>query len=131
MNRRRALEELEILTDDAPDDILSKGERDSWTSDKTTRRLFVAKRYRVLLLIGDDLNDFVWAGYQPSADVRRNLAWTHANMWGHRWFIIPNANYGGWERAVYGFNDALPRREKIQLKKHSIQTRVDQPEKPK
>jgi len=96
---RRALEELEILTDDAPDDILSKGERDSWTSDKTTRRLFVAKRYRVLLLIGDDLNDFVWAGYQPSADVRRNLAWTHANMWGHRWFIIPNANYGGWERA--------------------------------
>ena len=38
--------------------VLSPGEN-GWTSDKTARRSAIAKSYRVLLLVGDDMNDFV------------------------------------------------------------------------
>ena len=33
-------------------------EKDDWTSKKGTRRTFVAKDYRVLLLVGDNYGDF-------------------------------------------------------------------------
>src|SRR4030095_6643912 len=45
-------------------DVLALGERppeggDAWTSDKTARRAYLARRYRIVLLVGDDLRDFV------------------------------------------------------------------------
>jgi len=118
---RRNLEQLGLVDPNALDNILSKGERETWSSNKQSRRAFVARRYRVLLLIGDDLNDFVWAGDSPSASARRQLAETHADMWGRRWFLIPNPNYGGWERAVYKFDDGLPRNKKIEAKRSAIE----------
>jgi acid phosphatase len=52
----------------------------------------------VLLLIGDDFNDFVAAG--PSAEARAAAAAAYDNYWGERWFLLPNPTYGSWERAV-------------------------------
>ncbi len=68
------------------------------TSDKTERRRHVAAKHRVLLLLGDDFNDFVL----PPASVaaRADLARFHADKWGVKWFLIPNPTYGSWERAV-------------------------------
>jgi len=68
------------------------------TSDKTERRRHVAAKHRVLLLLGDDFNDFV----KPPDSVaeRAELARFHADKWGVKWFVIPNPTYGSWERAV-------------------------------
>ena len=113
---RRNLELLELCKPDGPDLILSKNERDDWTSDKATRRAYVAKRYRILLLVGDDLNDFVSVGYRPSPAMRRQLARKHAAMWGKQWIILPNASYGGWERSLYEWKDDSTGASKLQKK---------------
>ncbi len=41
------------------DTVLVPGERPDWSSEKSTRRAEVASAFRILLLIGDDLGDFV------------------------------------------------------------------------
>ncbi|MDH3717150.1 MAG: 5'-nucleotidase [Planctomycetota bacterium] len=115
---RRNLEQLELVHPDSDDTILSKHERDGWGTNKTTRRAFIARRYRVLLSIGDDLNDFVWVGFKPTAAARRQLAHEYRHMWGHKWIMLPNADYGGWERALFDWDDAAPASQKLE-KKHS------------
>ncbi|EMI53449.1 5'-nucleotidase, lipoprotein e(P4) family [Rhodopirellula sallentina] len=118
---RRNLEELGLIEPDAVDRILSKRERDEWTSDKTTRRAHIAKRYRILLLIGDDLNDFVSIGEKPSSQARHDLAVEHADMWGTQWIQLPNANYGGWERSVYDWDDSAEDTVKLKKKYGALQ----------
>lgn len=80
-------------------DVLLKNERPTWTSDKTSRREDVAARYRVLLLLGDDLNDFTFANkatsQQRAASVQR-----YQSYWGTRWILLPNPAYGSWENAL-------------------------------
>lgn len=71
------------------------------TSDKSPRRRDVAAKYRVVMLLGDDVNDFAnlrdasWA--DRDAFVKKMQDW-----WGTRWFILPNPMYGSWERAAIG-----------------------------
>lgn len=79
--------------------VLCTGES-GWTSDKTARRAAVAATHRVLLLIGDDLNDFV-ATAKLTTDQRMQLASAHRQRWGREWIMIPNPVYGSWERALY------------------------------
>ncbi len=68
------------------------------TTDKRPRRAYVARGHRVLLLIGDDFNDFMTAG--PAMDARLTASVAYDSYWGERWFLIPNPTYGSWERAV-------------------------------
>jgi acid phosphatase len=83
------------------DTVLTRGERPEWRSDKTGRRDEVARSYRVLLLLGDDLNDFV-AGASVGVEARRGLVDAVAERWGRDWFMLPNAMYGSWEGAILG-----------------------------
>jgi acid phosphatase len=87
--------------------ILCRGETPpdggpAWSSDKTERRRYLAERYRILLLVGDDLRDFLYTPPRASAEARVALAREHADKWGSRWFLLPNPAYGSWERALYG-----------------------------
>jgi acid phosphatase len=68
------------------------------SSDKTQRRKQVADRYRVLLLIGDDFNDFVRP--YPTVDGRKGQIEEFRERWGRRWIMLPNPSYGSWERAL-------------------------------
>ncbi|HEX2062022.1 MAG TPA: HAD family acid phosphatase, partial [Thermoanaerobaculia bacterium] len=70
-------------------------------SDKSPRRAHVAKSYRVLLLLGDDLNDFASAREKSHAE-RAQIITDTRSWWGTRWFILPNPMYGSWERAAIG-----------------------------
>ena len=87
-----------------------RNERPEWTRDKSSRRRFVAKDYRVLLLIGDDFNDFVPA--ETSLLQRTALMQRHRDQWGVSWFALPNPQYGSWTRALYGFDRGLSEEEK-------------------
>lgn len=99
---RANLEKLGFpLTSDV-DNLLVRGEREEWkTSDKSPRRAWVASQYRVLLLLGDDLNDFANARDKSQAE-RAAIISTNAARWGTQWFMLPNPMYGSWERAVTG-----------------------------
>jgi 5'-nucleotidase (lipoprotein e(P4) family) len=76
------------------------------SSDKSQRRAQIAGSYRILLLIGDDFNDFATVPEaQANVEGRRAIAKAHDRYWGDRWFMLPNAMYGSWERAV-GYDSA-------------------------
>jgi acid phosphatase len=81
--------------------LLLKDEVRQWGSDKTHRRAVVARGYRVLMLFGDDLNDFipgVRSGIAP--EERRKKAGMYKDWWGRKWYILPNPVYGSWRRVL-------------------------------
>ncbi|WP_421037287.1 5'-nucleotidase, lipoprotein e(P4) family [Mitsuaria sp. CC2] len=73
----------------APGDLMLRGDRADWAeSDKSARRLAVARTHRIAMLVGDDLNDFVpRAKYDEESQAKR---------WGLSWVPIPNPTYGSW-----------------------------------
>lgn len=103
------------------DTLLAPGERPEWTSDKTSRRAEVSRSYRVLLLLGDDLNDFVSGAWDSPAE-RRELAARYDERWGERWILLPNPYYGSWERALYGHDRKLSEEEKLERKLEWLRT---------
>ena len=75
--------------------LLVRGERPEWRErSKSTRRAWVGERYRIIALVGDDMGDFV--DRKLHAARRDELA----PMFGTRWFLLPNAMYGSWEREI-------------------------------
>ena len=96
----RNLQRLGFPLDPAQDTLLVRGERPEWQpSDKGPRRDHVASRYRVLLTLGDDLNDFVNA-HDKTREERDALVRSNTDKWGSTWLILPNPMYGSWERAL-------------------------------
>jgi acid phosphatase len=81
--------------------LLTQGKNGWTTSDKSPRRAHVAAKYRILLLLGDDLNDFAPASGKTLAE-RTAIVDGVRSWWGETWFILPNPMYGSWERAVSG-----------------------------
>lgn len=102
---RRNLEKLGFpLT---ADNLLMRGGRPEWKSDKSGRRAHVAATHRVLLVIGDDLNDFTNARDKSQAERDAIIARTES-WWGTRWFMLPNPMYGSWQRAALGGEEGTP-----------------------
>ena len=98
---RNNIQKLGLPLDTDRDVLLMKNEN-GWTSDKVSRRELVAKDYRILLLIGDQLGDFLPLDATTlELDSRKNLAETYDHMWGSKWFMITNPMYGRWEASIY------------------------------
>lgn len=93
------------------DNIMSKGEEPGWTSSKVARRKQIEAHYRVIMLFGDDLNDFLPAKNR-SQSKRDALVEENANYFGRLWFILPNPLYGSWENGLYDYKDGLSESEK-------------------
>jgi acid phosphatase len=84
-------------------------------TSKAHLRRELATRFRILLLVGDDLEDFV-AGSKADPASRRDLADEYAERWGRQWIILPNPMYGTWETSLYGADYDLPRGQKLEFK---------------
>jgi acid phosphatase len=109
------------LSDDQ-DVLLMRGEKPEWTGAKGSRRELVSRTHRVLMLIGDDLNDFVDADGLSVAE-RDSLARLHSAYWGERWRMLPNPTYGSWERALFGSDFGLDRAERTEMKETHLEPR--------
>jgi acid phosphatase len=96
------------------DTVLMRGERKEWEADKASRREFIAHSYRVLLLIGDDLGDFI-SGHRGTPPERTNNALNH-NAWGTKWFLLPNPTYGSWIDSLHDFDFTLSKDEILRRK---------------
>lgn len=72
-------------------------------STKEPRRQFILQKYRIVLLMGDNLDDL------SNVFERKTIADRFAevdkvkNDWGKRWIVLPNAMYGTWENAIYDY----------------------------
>lgn len=85
------------MLDAQPENLLLMGEVAGWTSEKKSRRELVSKQYRIVMLFGDDLGDFlpdVKSGITP--DERDRLISEYRGNWGRKWFMLPNPTYGSW-----------------------------------
>lgn len=112
---RNNLTKLGYPIGDQDDRVLLRGEKEEWGSDKGNRRAVVAENYRIALLIGDNLGDFV-DNVDVSREERLKLYEDNAAHWGHDWIMLPNPSYGSWEGASFGFNWGAPAEEKRQMK---------------
>jgi len=89
-------------------------------TSKSGYREMIARDYRILLLVGDNLEDFV-EGSKSDPASRRELALRHTQRWGRQWIVLPNSNYGHWEASIYNFDYQLPREQQLQLKMLQLQ----------
>ncbi len=119
---RENLRRLGFPVQGPSDHVLMTGEHPGWTSDKITRRRYVARNHRVLLLIGDDMNDFVTAKPRTLQE-RLDLLEKYASWWGQRWILISNPLYGSWEGALFGYKNDLSREDMLRRKYDALQTR--------
>jgi acid phosphatase len=87
------------------DHIMLANERPSWTKEKSYRRELIAHTHRIIMLIGDDLSDFipcmravpaVPCEVAATADSRREKVTRYAGYWGNGWYILPNPMHGSW-----------------------------------
>lgn len=83
---------------DGGDTMLALKERPEWTSAKGTRREFVAKTNRILLMLGDNFGDFTDA-YKGSVAERQAAFDAARAHWGHDWLMLANPTYGSFESA--------------------------------
>lgn len=84
-----------------PENILLKRENLEWSSEKKSRREDVASRYRVLMLFGDDLGDFLPDVKKNITPMQRDcLVDEYRDNWGVKWFVFSNPVYGSWMRIL-------------------------------
>jgi len=106
----RNLERLGLPPGNEPNALLLRR-----AGGKEEHRRETAMRYRVLLVLGDNLDDFV-EGSKVPADERRREAQRYADYWGSKWILLPNSMYGHWEAAFYDYDYRLPRSEMLKRK---------------
>lgn len=68
---------------------------------KEERRQMVEQNYRVVLLIGDQLEDFSGDFDDLDLEQRREVTTRYRDEFGHRLIILPNPLYGNWEQLMY------------------------------
>lgn len=96
---------------------------DAGSSSKEPRRQLVAAKYRIVLLAGDNLNDFAEV-FEQSRTVADRLAAVERNraQFGARFIVLPNVMYGDWENAVYGYQNGLTDEQKSVRRKAQLKT---------
>jgi acid phosphatase len=78
------------------DDLMLKGKRTGWISEKLSRRLEIARTHRIVLNVGDDLGDFLPDVRRQTMREREQARCAQRERWGRQWFMVPNPMYGSW-----------------------------------
>lgn len=99
-------------------------------SGKEIRRGMISKDYRIVLLMGDNLNDLSEL-FEKSTNVKDQKATVAERltetdkareMFGRKYIVLPNAIYGAWEDALYNYDRNLSEAEKAQKRQSSIES---------
>ena len=87
------------------DHVMLANERSHWDREKFTRRNLIAQNYRIIMVIGDDLSDFIPCVrrkvYEPCDEgatvaSRRSQTELYSSYWGSGWYVLPNPMHGSW-----------------------------------
>lgn len=87
------------LTDIADDNVILRASE----SGKEARRTAIAKTFRIVMLMGDNLDDFSNAFEKKSIADRFAETDKARDQFGDRFIVLPNAMYGTWENAIYDY----------------------------
>jgi len=103
--KRAVIEEIESIGIGTDDAHVMLADENDWDRAKIRRREHVAITHRVIMLIGDDLGDFVPCVrtklYGPCTEPatkasRAQLVEEHREYWGNGWYILPGPTHGSW-----------------------------------
>ena len=72
-------------------------------STKEPRRLAISEKYRIVILIGDNLDDLSDVFEKKSVDAQFAEVEKTREMFGRKFIVLPNAMYGTWESAIYDY----------------------------
>lgn len=72
-------------------------------STKEPRRLAVAAGFRIVMLMGDNLDDFSNVFEHKSVADRFAEVEKSRDLWGKKFIVLPNPMYGTWESAIYDY----------------------------
>ena len=102
------------------DTMLTTRKRPEWSSSaKGVRRAHVAKDYRILLNLGDNLGDFTDA-YRTSEAERETIFEANRERWGRSWIMLANPAYGSFESATFGHDYRTPPDAQKQAKRNDL-----------
>jgi len=87
---------------------------------KAKRRAAVSATHEIVLLMGDNLNDFTEAFDGKDAATRVAEVDRLAKEFGRRFIVLPNPLYGDFEDSIYRYNRGLPEAEKDVLRKGAL-----------
>ncbi len=89
-------------------------------ASKEGRRQELLTKYHISLLFGDNLNDFA-EDFEGKDVISRSAAVDQANkQFGTRYIVLPNAMYGDWEDAIYGYNPRLNDSIKFEMRRKAL-----------
>ena len=87
------------------DRVMLSYEKPGWNKEKKNRRDVIARDYRVIMLMGDDLGDFIPCSRRravapckegATAASRASATRKYRDYWGNGWYILPNPMHGSW-----------------------------------
>lgn len=89
-------------------------------SGKEARRQMILRNHRIVLLVGDNLNDLSSVFEKKSVADRFAEVDKAREMFGRKFIVLPNAMYGDWESAVYEYQ-RLNEAQKTQKRNSSLE----------
>jgi 5'-nucleotidase (lipoprotein e(P4) family) len=92
------LNKLGVITDDRH--VLLKGEKPQWSSSEKDgrRESLINNGFELVMLIGDDSNDFLNGVYKASIEERTKIIEANQSLWGEKYFVLPGPTYGSWKK---------------------------------
>lgn len=90
------------------------------TSSKAGRRAKVAENHDIILLIGDNLNDFSEIFEDRSRNDGKTAVSENREKFGQKFIVLPNPMYGAWEKPLYDYKEGLSSEEKTNLIKGKL-----------
>lgn len=95
--------------------------RAAGVSSKEARRQKILEKYRIVLLIGDNLNDLASRFEQKSVADRFAEVDKTREMFGRKFIVLPNAMYGDWESAIYNYGRGISDADKKRIRADALQ----------
>ena len=90
------------------------------TPSKETRRQIVMRKYDVVMLLGDNLNDFMQVFEGENCSDRLAETDNRKEQWSKKFIVLPNATYGEWENALYDYDRKLNSAQKEAKRKAKL-----------
>jgi len=88
---------------------------------KENRRKKIQETHDIILLVGDNVNDFFNFTENKGVEERIRIIDSLQNDFGFKYIMLPNTTYGDWEGAIYNYDYAQAESKKDSIRKSKLQ----------
>ncbi|MDY0200312.1 MAG: 5'-nucleotidase, lipoprotein e(P4) family [Tenuifilaceae bacterium] len=92
------------------------------TSKKENRREQVAEKFEIILLLGDNLNDFAEVFENRTNNWGVSVVDEQREQFGRRFIAFPNPMYGDWEKNIYNYERVENEKTRFTLRRGTVKS---------